>query len=213
MHWSMRRHQGPLEWVLHGLTEAVQQFRARGRRRRALARTPLLAIDTPEGAVARATGIVRGTASLISPWSGRPCVAYRVRTPMQGEPGPFEASDLCAFELECPGARVRVVNPFFDLHGIANAPAATDGDAPHRWRDFLDEHGLSPDAAGEPSEQVIELGIELTVTGIAARELIMPTDELGFRDIAATLRLVGDYDRPLQLDLGRSPTRPDDSRR
>lgn len=142
---------------------------------------------------------------LHAPASGRPCVAFAVRIfePSRHEPGgldgtaPFDYVELCPFALECELGTIRVDSQFAELH-VPHDRIGDDRIDRQRWLAFCEDKHASPASHG--AEALILPGERVTLAGIVQRRQDRPgPGELAYRDGAAALWLVGDFDGPLLI--------------
>jgi len=178
----------------------------RWRLQRELRRVPELSPATPEGSIARVTGMVRVLReSLIAPRSGRACVGYRIRLRFAGSEtvgGRFESSELRAFAIERAGDLVTVesLEARFALRTVPPTPPLDR----EEWQQFRQDRGLYQRTIvlSGIEEVVIEVGTLISVAGLVVIEAASepPTQELGFRDAAPrAFKLSGDLDHPLLI--------------
>jgi hypothetical protein len=164
--------------------------------------------DAADGELRHTTGVVRaGESTLVAPASGRPCVAFAVHIhePNQREAtgslgaglGAFACVDVSAFAIECEQGILRVESQFAELH-VAQERFKNDQLDGDRWLAFCEDKHASPRSTA--SEAIIAPGQRITLVGIVQRRPDRPrASELGYRDEAGAIWLVGDFDHPLQL--------------
>ena len=177
-------------------------FFAKRRARKRVAKLAELTAATPDGDMARVTGVVRLVErELRSPATGTPCVAFAIRVyePKVGDPGgfepnqPFDCVELVPFAIECALGKVLVESQFAELV-IPEQPRA-QGMHDEYWTDFCDARALSPVSTGV--ESFVKPGDTITVAGTIARRTTTPGAEAGFRESPTQLCLIGDFDHPL----------------
>lgn len=176
----------------------------RRRAKHRIAESDALAADTPDGALAHATGVIRALDMVLrSPTTNRAVVAYSVRVtePSRHEPGgidrsaPFDSVELVPFVLEhATLGRILIDSQFAELVIPEHRVEAMHDRA---WTDFCDERRLSPASSGV--ERPLIAGAPITVLGTVARRPGKPATEAGFRDAPARLCLIGDFDHPLVI--------------
>lgn len=182
----------------------------RRRARKQLEAAAPLAEDTPDGVLARVTGVVRAVEwTLKAPLSGRTCVAFAVRvTEPNGHDGgsfsnaaEFDCVDLVPFAIEAAGHKIIIDSEFADIVMPAHQLASVDDAA---WTDFCDARRLSPVSAGVETPLIV--GTTVTVVGTTLRRMTAPGRDIGYRESPSQLCLVGDFDHPLLIidDDGRT---------
>lgn len=180
----------------------------RWRTYRRVKRTPDLAAETPEGAVARVTGVVAVLRDTVfAPRTGRVCVAWRVRMFIGGgrderTGGTFEGSDMVPFAIDRPdGSRV-IVAATEARYDLPQGIELVDNE---RWAAYCESRGIP--AHLPVNEIALEPGDRVSVVGIVAVDVDAPppSAEVGYRDGAArALQLAGDFDHPVLIARVRS---------
>jgi hypothetical protein len=176
----------------------------RYRYRREVDHATALAVAADEGTLARATGVVHQLdRTLVAPASGRYAVVYaldvRDAAPdpnRLGRDAPFETVELCPFVLRTDDVGDILVDSLF---GELRAPRVAIGEPAEGWQAYKDDKGIAFQFV--PHEAVVQHHYRITVVGTVARRL-GGIGDVGFRDAATTLCLVGDIDRPLVIAVG-----------
>ena len=162
-----------------------------------------LGASTPDGALARVSGVVRMLdMKLLAPTTGRPCVAFAVRVhePGRHEPGGFDQRkptdyvELVPFAIPHALGDVRVDSQFAELVLPEQRTARI---SERHWADFCDQRALSPRSTGV--ERMLEAGAPVTVLGTVTWRAGRPGAETGFREAATRPCIVGDFDHPLLI--------------
>jgi hypothetical protein len=155
-----------------------------------------------EGAQVKVTGVVQALDDiLVSPLSGRPCVAYRSRVwgATQLRPETAETMQLRPFAIDRGAAESVIVD---GDHALFSLPYVTLTDEDRdRELSFLARHGMQRQRA-RFSEVTLEVGARITIAGTLVLSPVdePPLDELGFRDLPPpVLQLGGSRDRPLVI--------------
>jgi hypothetical protein len=177
------------------------------RRAKRLAAAMRLRASTPDGDVACATGIARPLARMLTaPGSGLRVLVYGLDVrdgagdyPLSPSGERFSTIELCAFALDVDGVGTVVVDSAFgELHDI---PVRTIATPATTWRDFKETRGIA--FAFAPHEAIVVPGARLSIVGVVERVAAPPDSEAGFRELRTTLRLVGDFDRPILVASAR----------
>jgi len=164
----------------------------------------VLTEQTPDGEVARATGVVRVLdKTLFAPASGRIAVVFAITTrdnsphePYGFEPRTnYEDVELCPFVLELDGGRGLVVidSVFAELVDVQRQ--AIDARSEH-WGAYCDAKGIS---GGRAVEGVVQPGHHVTIVGVVQRRTAAAGVESGFRETKSEIHLIGDFDHPLLI--------------
>ena len=158
--------------------------------------------ETPEGELARVTGVVRAIdPPVTSLLAQRPCVAYRTRMPpkdVQSRALP-DAVALTRFAIDRGAASAVIVeatHALFDLDDVALPDGIAD--RIEHVRLMFGHKALAASAA----ESIVAVGATVTVAGILVFDPAadLGEGEHGFRDeLDPAPRLTGDYDHPLLI--------------
>ena len=167
------------------------------KRRKAIEQAPDLIATTPDGAIARITGIVRvHDKTLLAPASGRICVVYALdvidMAPTEGSwqaESRFETVDAIAFAID----NCIIDSVFVALVDIEAEPIEQLSEL---WDDYCLDRGLQ---AGAVREAIIEPGERVTVVGMVERRIVPAGLESGYRESGASVALVGDFDHPVLI--------------
>lgn len=184
--------------------------------RRTLAAAPPLVPTSPEGEIARATGVVRATETTMpAPLSGRRCVVARARIRINrqgflGSGHPYETFAMVPFIVDVPllgGVRVEGRYALLDLPARAMSKRTSTPGSRER---MLADHILTESSRSSPSfdETIVEPGMVVSVAGVVMKEAARVPDarEQGYRDAGPpSFVLQGTVERPLAIGRSSEP--------
>lgn len=152
--------------------------------------------------LATVVGVVRATAPLEAPLSGRACVAYSalLRVDVPGTVGrPIEERAACAFELEVGAARYAVVAAAGQVEIAQPLDPIIPGDRERNARFVAKAKVKRVITVGAAYETVIAVGARVAVSAMVMRERAVATGEAGYRDEADVVTLVDSDGVPIVI--------------